>query len=97
MRKYYPGGSATDIFILAGYFFSQPLIYVLKQCGDDPSRERLVYEATHLHDIAVPGLLPGMTLNASPTDYQPIKELRKTRFNGRTWELLNAEGYGRGQ
>lgn len=93
-RRYYPSGSATDIFILAGYFFSQPLIYVLKQCGDDLSRERIMYEATHLHDVAVPGLLPGITLNTSPTDYQPIKGLRETRFNGKTWELLNAENEG---
>jgi branched-chain amino acid transport system substrate-binding protein len=56
-----------------------------------------MYEATHLHDVTVPGLLPGVTLNTSPTDYQPIKELRETRFNGKAWELLNAENYGKGQ
>jgi len=38
MRKYYPGGKDTDVFIAAGCNFAQPLIYPLKQCGDDYHR-----------------------------------------------------------
>jgi branched-chain amino acid transport system substrate-binding protein len=89
MKKYYPGGKATDIYIGAGYAFSQPLVYVLKQCGDDLSRENIMRQATNLHEVAMPWLLPGLTLNTTPTDYEPIKQLRKMRFTGRTWELLD--------
>ena len=70
------------------------MIHVLKQCGDDPSREisrNIMRQATNLHDVAMPWLLPGITLNTTPTDYQPIKQLREMRFNGRTWELLKEE------
>jgi branched-chain amino acid transport system substrate-binding protein len=89
MQKYYPGGKASDIFIGAGWAFAQPLVYVLKQCGDDLSRENIMRQATNLHNVALSWLLPGVTLNTSPKDYQPIKEMREMRFNGRTWELLD--------
>jgi hypothetical protein len=88
LQKYYSGGKASDIFIGAGWAFAQPLVYVLKQCGDDLSRENIMRQTTNLHNVALPWLLPGVTLNTSPTDYQPIKEMRETRFNGKTWELL---------
>jgi branched-chain amino acid transport system substrate-binding protein len=67
MEKYYPGGRAADINIGAGYSFSQPLVYVLKQCGDDLSRENIMRQATNLHDVAMPWLLPGVTLNTADT------------------------------
>ena len=89
LQKYYPGGKASDIFIGAGWAFAQPLVYVLKQCGDDLSRENIMRQTTNLHNVAMSWLLPGVTLNTSPTDYQPIKEMRETRFNGKTWELLD--------
>jgi hypothetical protein len=49
--------------------------------------------ATNLHEVTMPWLLPGLTLSSSPTDYQPIKQLRETRFNGKTWELLDELPY----
>ena len=89
LQKYYPGGKASDIFIGAGYAFAQPLVYVLKQCGDDLSRESIMRQTTNLHNVSLPWLLPGVTLNTNPTDYQPIKEMREMRFNGKSWELLD--------
>jgi branched-chain amino acid transport system substrate-binding protein len=91
MEKYYPGGRAADTYIAGGYNLAQPLVYVLKQCGDDLSRENIMRQATNLHGVTMPWLLPGLTLNTSPTNYQPIKHLREMRFNGKTWELLNEE------
>jgi branched-chain amino acid transport system substrate-binding protein len=89
MQKYYAGGKATDVFIAAGYNFAQPLVYLLRQCGDDLSRENIMRQATNLRDVALPWLLPGIMLETSSTDYQPIKELREMRFNGKSWELLD--------
>jgi branched-chain amino acid transport system substrate-binding protein len=88
LQKYYPGGKASDIFIGAGWAFAQPLVYVLKQCGDDLSRENIMRQTANLHDVALPWLLPGVTLNTSPIDYQPIKDMSEMRFNGKTWDLL---------
>jgi branched-chain amino acid transport system substrate-binding protein len=65
------------------------LVYLLEQCGDDLSRENTMRQATSFHDVNFPWLIPGITLNTSPTDYQPIKKMRETRFNGKTWELLD--------
>jgi len=89
LQKYYPGGKASDIFIGAGWAFPQALVYVLKQCGDDLSRENIMRQTTNLHNVSLPWLLPGVTLNTNPTDYQPIKEMREMRFNGKSWELLD--------
>jgi branched-chain amino acid transport system substrate-binding protein len=88
LQRYYPGGKPSDIFIYAGYDFAQPLIYLLERCGDDLSRENIMRQATNIHDVTFPWLLPGITFNTSKSDYQPIKKLRETRFNGKTWELL---------
>ena len=89
MQKYYAGGKATDIFIAAGYNFAQPLVHLLRQCGDDLSRENIMRQAADFHDVALPWLLPGITLSTSSTDYQPIKKLREMRFDGKTWDLLD--------
>jgi hypothetical protein len=91
-RRWRPRCPPTALTEQSGRFADpQPLIYVLKQCGDDLSRENIMHQATNLHDVAMPWMLPGFAFNASPTDYQPIKQLREMRFNGKTWELLNEE------
>jgi branched-chain amino acid transport system substrate-binding protein len=88
-QRYYPAAKPSEVYVYAGYAFAQVLIYLLEQCGDDLSRENIMRQATSFHQVTFPWLLPGITLNTSPTDYQPIKELRETRFNGKTWELLD--------
>jgi branched-chain amino acid transport system substrate-binding protein len=65
------------------------LVYLLDKCGDDLSRENIRHQATSLRDVSFPWLAPGITLNTNSTDYQPIKEMREMRFNGKTWELLD--------
>jgi branched-chain amino acid transport system substrate-binding protein len=89
IHEYYPGGKPADIFISYGYDFAQPLVYLLNQCGDDLSRENIMRQAANLHGVTMPWLLPGITLNTSPNDYQPIKDMREMRFNGKTWDLLS--------
>jgi len=61
---------------------------VLKQCGDDLTRENVVRQAASLHDFAPPMLLPGIAINTSPTDFYPIKQEQLAKFNGKTWELF---------
>jgi branched-chain amino acid transport system substrate-binding protein len=87
LQKYYYQGKPSDAFVFAGYAFAQPLMYLIEQCGDDLSRENIMRKATSLHNVRFPWLLPG--LNTSLTGYQPIKEMRETRFNGKSWELLD--------
>ncbi len=85
MKQYYPRGDANDPANLAGYGWAYALAHVLKQCGDDLTRENLMYQATHMKDFHVPSMLPGIVMNTSPTDYRPIKQFVLERFDGRTW------------
>jgi branched-chain amino acid transport system substrate-binding protein len=88
MSKYYPEGDTSDVFIVYAYSTAQTLVRVLKQCGDDLSRENIMRQAANLHDLELPLLLPGIHINTNPTDYRPVKQMRPMRFNGRNWELF---------
>ena len=88
MEKYDPDGDRHDAALVYAYLIAQTLVQVLKQCGDDLSRENIMRQAANLHNLALPLLLPGITINTSPTDYRPVKQLRPMRFNGRNWELF---------
>ena len=88
MDKYYPEGDKTSAFTVYGYSVAQTLIQVLKQCGDDLSRANVMRQAANLHDLRVGMLLPGITVNTSPTDFAPVKQMQMQRFNGQTWELF---------
>lgn len=96
MTKYYPEGDQKDTNNILGYCFAQSLEKVLQACGNDFSRENIMKQATNLKDVRIAGLLPGITLNTSPTDYRPIRQLQMARFDGKTWErfgpLINGSG-----
>ena len=62
------------------------LVEVLKQCGDDLTRENVMRQAANLKNVQVPMLLPGITVNTSPTDFYPLEQGQLNRFNGQQWE-----------
>jgi branched-chain amino acid transport system substrate-binding protein len=88
MDKYVPGGDKTNAFTVYGYSVVQTLVQVLKQCGDDLTRENVMKQAASLHDLHLPMLLPGIAVNTSPTDYAPIKQLQMMWFEGERWQLF---------
>jgi len=90
MNKYMPDASQTDDNISYAYGAAATMAQVLKQCGADLSRERIMKEAANLKDFALPVLLPGMTLNTSPTNYNPIRQMQLSRFTGQSWELFGS-------
>ncbi len=81
MDKYYPDGDKTDNQTVYGYSIGQTTVQVLKQCGDDLTRENVMKQAANLH-LELPMLLPGVAINTSPTDFQMIKQAQMRRFNG---------------
>jgi branched-chain amino acid transport system substrate-binding protein len=85
MKKYYPDGNPDDTINIYGYGAAQTLMQVLKQCGDDLTRENVMRQAANLKDLEVPVLLPGIRINTSPTDFYPIKQVQLMRFDGKTW------------
>ena len=88
MDKYYPEGDKTDVGNVIGYSFGQTVTQVLKQCGDELTRENVMKQAANLHDFVVPMTLPGIKLNTSPTDFAPIKQMQMAKFSGERWELF---------
>jgi ABC-type branched-subunit amino acid transport system substrate-binding protein len=88
MDKYNPQGDKRDGANVYAYLIAQTLAHVLEQCGDDLSRENIMRQAANLHDLSLPLLLPGITINTSPTDFRPVKQMQPMRFDGKRWELL---------
>ena len=88
MAKYYPDGDKNSSFNTYGYSTAQLMAYVLKQCGDNLTRENVMKQATSLKDVESDLALPGIKANTSPTDYRVNKQLQMMRFNGERWELF---------
>jgi branched-chain amino acid transport system substrate-binding protein len=86
MDRYYPGGDRKSIFTTYGYSAAELLVQVLRQCGDDVSRENIMRQAAALKDVKLDLLLPGLSINTSRTDYRIVKEFRMMRFTGERWE-----------
>jgi len=63
-------------------------IQVLKQCGNDLSRENLMRQAANLKNVEIGSLLPGIKLNSSPTNYHPIRQMQLMRWSGKSWDLF---------
>jgi len=88
MAKYYPEGDKESLFNTYGYQTAQLMVYVLKQCGDDLTRENVMKQATSLNKVTGDMSLPGISISTSPTDYRVNKQLQMERFNGERWELF---------
>ena len=88
MDKYYPEGDKTDAGNVYGPSVSQTVVQVLKQCGDELTRDNVMSQAANLHDFTVPMLLPGIKINTSPTDFAPVKQIQMARFDGERWRLF---------
>jgi branched-chain amino acid transport system substrate-binding protein len=87
--KYFNEGDITDGCIPYSYMQAHLLVQVLKQCGNDLSRENIMRQAANLKDVRIPLLLPGITINTSPTDYRPIEEMQFMRFDGERWLITD--------
>jgi ABC-type branched-subunit amino acid transport system substrate-binding protein len=88
MAKDFPEGNKLDGSVIVGYGVAQTLVQVLKQCGDDLTRENVMKQAASLKDFRTEVLLPGIMINTSPTDFAPISQLQLQRFKGDKWELF---------
>jgi ABC-type branched-subunit amino acid transport system substrate-binding protein len=88
MAKYYPDGDKNSSFNTYGYSTAQLLVYVLKQCGDDLTRENVLKQASSLKNVQLDLALPGILANTSPTDYRVNRQLQMMKFNGERWELF---------
>jgi len=88
MAKYFPEGDKNSNFNVYGYSTAQLMVHVLKQCGDDLTRENVLRQATNLKNVQLDLALPGIVGNTTPNDYRVNKQLQMMRFNGERWELF---------
>jgi branched-chain amino acid transport system substrate-binding protein len=98
LDKYYPEANRADASVIYGYTAAQGLVQVLKQCGDDLTRANVMKQAASLKDLELGGLLPGVKVNTSASDFAPISQLQLMKFKGETWErfgdVMNGEAAG---
>jgi ABC-type branched-subunit amino acid transport system substrate-binding protein len=88
MKKYYPEGDPTDFYNVYAYSTAQTMVQVLRQCGDELTRENVMRQAASLKDLELPMLLPGIRISTSATDYQPVEQMQMQRFDGKQWVLF---------
>ncbi len=86
LDKYYPEANRADASVMYAYIVAQGLVHVLKACGDDLTRANVMKQAASIKDLELGGLLPGVKVNTSATDFAPISQLQLMRFKGETWE-----------
>jgi branched-chain amino acid transport system substrate-binding protein len=86
MGRYYRDGDPKDASNLYGYITAQLMVQILKQCGNDLTRENVMKQAANLKNVRLPLLLPGMAVETSPTDFYPIEQGQLARFTGTLWQ-----------
>jgi ABC-type branched-subunit amino acid transport system substrate-binding protein len=88
MKKYYPEGATNAAENSFGYTVAQAMVQILKQCGDDLTRENVMRQAANLKDLQLPLFLPGIKANTSPTNFSPLSQEQLIKFDGKTWVLF---------
>lgn len=86
--KYLPDADPSDGAYGYAYMQAALMVEVLKRCGDDLTRENVMRQAANLKNLRVPMFLDGITVNTSPTDFRPIKQMRMLRFDGQRWNYF---------
>jgi branched-chain amino acid transport system substrate-binding protein len=88
LSKYFPEGNRVDSSVMYGYTVAQGLVYVLKNCGDDLTRANIMKQAASINGLELGGLLPGVKVQTSATDFAPISQLQLMKFKGEKWDLF---------
>lgn len=86
MARYVPSVSKTNGQAVLGYLVGKLTVEVLKNCGDDLSRENVMRQARSLKGIQLPMMVQGIQINTSPSDHAPIEQMRMMRFTNGQWQ-----------
>jgi hypothetical protein len=88
VKKYDTAVDVRDSFAASGGYMVGMLVQqILKQAGDNLTRENILAQATNLHNVVLPMLIPGITVSTSPTDRRSIKQAQFEYFDGQNWVL----------
>ena len=86
-KKYLPNADPLDTYYLQGMLNAQTMEYVLRQAGNNLTRENIMKQAASIKDLQLPLLLPGINVQTGPEDFYPIERLQLAKFNGKEWVL----------
>jgi branched-chain amino acid transport system substrate-binding protein len=90
MKQYNRDADVADRFNVYGYSAAQTLVQVLRQCGDDLTRENVMRQAENLQDLQLPMMLPGVLISTSSSNFHPIRQMQLQRFDGERWVLFGS-------
>jgi branched-chain amino acid transport system substrate-binding protein len=85
MDRYLPDTPKSNVLTVFGYTIANLMVDVLKQCGDDLSRDNIAKQAASLKGVRVPMLVPGIVINTSASDHAPLEQMQMMQFNGGHW------------
>lgn len=88
LSKWMPEANKADMNYQYGYITAQTMMQVLKQCGDDLTRENIMKQAANLRGVTSDILIPSITIDTSSTDYEPVKGLQLVRFKEESWQAF---------
>ena len=88
MARYIPDGNLADSSYVYAYGVATLMRETLEKCGHVLTSENLMRQAANHHQLRLPGLLPGISVTTSPTDFYPVQAVQLSRFKGETWELF---------
>ena len=88
LQKDFPEGNRADGSVIVGYNVAQTMVHVLKACGNTLTRENIMKQAASIKDLQLEGLLPGVKINTSATDFAPLGQLQLMKFQGERWVLF---------
>ena len=95
LAKYMPDANKADSLLAHGYLGSQLMVQVLKQSGDNLTRENVMKQAANVKDFKSDVLIPGILVNTGPTDFAPLEDMQMMRFKGMKWEPFGSVIRGR--
>jgi branched-chain amino acid transport system substrate-binding protein len=88
MKKYYPEGSLLDSSNVYAYTVASTLHQVLKQAGDNLTRDNIIKQASSMKGFRVETMLPGISINTDQDDFAPIESVQLMKFDGKKWEFF---------
>jgi branched-chain amino acid transport system substrate-binding protein len=88
VKQWAPGEPSAEPLAMLGYITAQVMIDTLKRCGDELTRENLLYQATHIKDLQLPLFVPGVKVNMTPEDRVPWKQAQMAQFDGTSWVFV---------
>jgi hypothetical protein len=88
MDKYLPEADKGNNNSVYGYVVAQTMVQVLKQCGDDLTRENVMKQAANLKNFSTDMMLPGITINTATDDFFPIEQMQLMQFDGEAWRMF---------